>query len=373
MREYLFNEMELWRNNIQFADHARHEMSFRAADKLIFTRFGGRSEGCGGTLSWLYLNFPEDIAFVFIAEVFTNCFTELHDHELMDYCAIIFGIDSNLLTSWDGKCVRGKCKFRKIHINGIGCATTATGRQNKYHHEQKNEQRFFHAISPFLIFRVKIVYIFSSQFTSGNFQILPSKFAPIWLHSKHNNFSPLLVQKGNSMTTLTQKTSQASYWQYALWLALFTVFYNIVEGAVSIFFGVSDEALTLFGFGVDSFIEVMSGIGILAMVIRIRQNPDAPRSRFEVTALRVTGTAFYLLAVGLGATAIYNLFTAHKPTTTLPGLIISVVSIAVMWAACCEQTKSWACAQFRSHSFRCELHAGLHLYVSDPAGFQFSL
>ncbi len=113
------------------------------------------------------------------------------------------------------------------------------------------------------------------------------------------------------MTTLTQKTSQSSYWQYALWLAIFTVLYNIAEGLVSIFFGVSDEALTLFGFGVDSFIEVMSGIGILAMVIRIRQNPDTSRSRFEITALRVTGTAFYLLAVGLGLTAVYNFFVGH--------------------------------------------------------------
>jgi divalent metal cation (Fe/Co/Zn/Cd) transporter len=138
--------------------------------------------------------------------------------------------------------------------------------------------------------------------------------------------------KGKQMTTLTQKKSLAGYWQYALWLAIFTVLYNIVEGLISIFFGVNDEALTLFGFGADSFIEVMSGIGILAMVIRIRQNPDAPRSRFEITALRITGTAFYLLAVGLGASAIYNLFTSHKPQTTLPGIIISVVSIAVMWA-----------------------------------------
>jgi divalent metal cation (Fe/Co/Zn/Cd) transporter len=133
------------------------------------------------------------------------------------------------------------------------------------------------------------------------------------------------------MTTLTQSTTN-KYWTYALWLALFTVFYNLAEGLVSVFFGISDEALTLFGFGVDSFIEVMSGIGILAMVLRIRQNPETPRSQFERTALRVTGTSFYLLAVGLGATAIYNLFSAHKPTTTLPGLIISFVSIAVMWA-----------------------------------------
>ena len=133
------------------------------------------------------------------------------------------------------------------------------------------------------------------------------------------------------MATLTQTTT-TKYWSYALWLALFTIFYNLLEGMISIFFGISDEALTLFGFGVDSFIEVMSGIGILAMVLRIRQNPETPRSQFERTALRVTGTSFYLLAAGLAATAVYNLFTAHKPETTLPGLLISVISIAVMWA-----------------------------------------
>ena len=132
------------------------------------------------------------------------------------------------------------------------------------------------------------------------------------------------------MATLTRSTIN-KYWSYALWLALFTIFYNLAEGLISVFFGISDETLTLFGFGVDSFIEVMSGIGILAMVLRIRQNPETPRSQFEKTALRVTGTSFYLLAIGLAITAIYNLFTAHKPETTLPGLIISIISIAVMW------------------------------------------
>jgi divalent metal cation (Fe/Co/Zn/Cd) transporter len=133
------------------------------------------------------------------------------------------------------------------------------------------------------------------------------------------------------MATLTQ-SPLIKYWTYALWLALFTILYNLAEGLISIFFGISDEALTLFGFGADSFIEVMSGIGILAMVLRIRQNPETSRSQFERTALRVTGTSFYLLALGLAATAIYNLFNAHKPQTTLPGLIISIISIAVMWA-----------------------------------------
>jgi divalent metal cation (Fe/Co/Zn/Cd) transporter len=135
----------------------------------------------------------------------------------------------------------------------------------------------------------------------------------------------------NIMTTLTESTTN-KYWSYALWLAMFTILYNLAEGLISIFFGISDETLTLFGFGVDSFIEVMSGVGILAMVLRIRQNPETPRSQFERTALRVTGTSFYLLVAGLAISAVYNIFTAHKPETTLPGLIISVISIAVMWA-----------------------------------------
>ena len=39
-------------------------------------------------------------------------------------------------------------------------------------------------------------------------------------------------------------------------LAQITIFYNLIEGIVSIFTGVADETLSLFGFGIDSFVEV---------------------------------------------------------------------------------------------------------------------
>ena len=141
------------------------------------------------------------------------------------------------------------------------------------------------------------------------------------------------------MATIIEKLKLDRYWNYALWLAIFTILYNLAEGLISIFFGLSDETLTLFGFGVDSFIEVMSGVGILAMVLRIRQNPDTDRSTFEKTALRITGTSFYILAVGLVITAIYNIIIGHKPETTLPGLIISAISIAVMWVLVASKRK----------------------------------
>jgi divalent metal cation (Fe/Co/Zn/Cd) transporter len=133
------------------------------------------------------------------------------------------------------------------------------------------------------------------------------------------------------MMTLAQSSEQRRLYQFALWLAFFTIFYNTLEGLISVYLGAQDEALTLFGFGIDSFIEVISGIGIMAMVLRIRQNPGTPRGQFERTALRVTGLSFYLLSGGLLLTALYNLYTGHKPETTLSGTIISLISIAVMW------------------------------------------
>lgn len=124
--------------------------------------------------------------------------------------------------------------------------------------------------------------------------------------------------------------SEQKLYQKAWLLSLFTIFYNLIEGLVSMFFGYEDETLALFGFGVDSFIEVMSGIGIAVMILRIKQNPESNKSAFEKTALKITGFAFYILSVGLLAGIIMNLINGHKPETTLWGVIVSSLSILTM-------------------------------------------
>jgi hypothetical protein len=130
---------------------------------------------------------------------------------------------------------------------------------------------------------------------------------------------------------LIQPAEQSRYYRIALSLAIFTVLYNIAEGLVSMYFGYKDETLALFGFGVDSFIEVLSGLGIAHMVMRIQKFPEGSRDGFEQTALKVTGFAFYFLVFGLTITSLYNLWTGHTPETTLWGVIISLISLAVMW------------------------------------------
>jgi len=117
-------------------------------------------------------------------------------------------------------------------------------------------------------------------------------------------------------------------------LAVITVVYNIAEGLVSVFFGISDETLALLGFGVDSFVEVLSGIGILHMIYRMKKtgkNDVAARDRFERQALKITGTAFYILTAGLIAGSVLNIVTGAKPETTTPGIIISALSILTMY------------------------------------------
>lgn len=125
-------------------------------------------------------------------------------------------------------------------------------------------------------------------------------------------------------------TSEQKYYRQAYQLSLFTVFFNIIEGTASLILGYEDRTLSLFGFGADSFIEVMSGIGITIMILRIKQDPVSPRSKFERAALLITGSGFYLLSVGLFAAVVINIVYRHKPVTTFWGVIISIVSIAVM-------------------------------------------
>lgn len=126
--------------------------------------------------------------------------------------------------------------------------------------------------------------------------------------------------------------SRLKLYKWAFMLALITISYNLVEGLFSVFFGLEDETLALAGFGLDSFVEVISGIGILHMVRRSMRNPDTNSDQYEKRALRITGSAFYILTVGLLLTAILNLYRGHKPETTFWGIVVAGISIFTMWA-----------------------------------------
>ncbi len=129
-------------------------------------------------------------------------------------------------------------------------------------------------------------------------------------------------------------------YKLALGLAIFTIVYNTAEGLISTWLGYEDGTLSLFGFGADSFVEVISGIGIAHMVLRIQQNHKSKRDKFERTALKITGFSFYTLVIGLVVISLYNIYTGHKPITTFWGIIISIISILIMWILVVAKTKT---------------------------------
>ncbi|MDZ7832524.1 MAG: cation transporter [Desulfobacterales bacterium] len=134
------------------------------------------------------------------------------------------------------------------------------------------------------------------------------------------------------MAPTDKASDRLKLYRQAILLAQITVFYNLVEGVVSVMLGLGGETLSLFGFGLDSFVEVISGIGIWHMVKRMQRHPDENPDRFEQLALRITGSAFFILAAGLVVTAGFNLYTGHQPETTVWGIVISLISILTMWA-----------------------------------------
>lgn len=128
-----------------------------------------------------------------------------------------------------------------------------------------------------------------------------------------------------------EKQIRTKLMKYAFLLSLITIGYNTIEGLVSTFYGASDETLALFGFGLDSFAEVLSGLGIAHMLYRMKQKTITERDKFEISALKITGTALYILVAGLIVGAGLSIFNQSEPETTLAGIIIAALSILTMY------------------------------------------
>ena len=118
--------------------------------------------------------------------------------------------------------------------------------------------------------------------------------------------------------------NQEQWRRRALWLSGLTIAYNLLEGVVAMAFGWTDGSVALFGFGADSFIEVASALLVLW---KLRDHANLARER---KATQSIGWLFLALALGITGGAILQLTARTHPPTTLPGLVISVLSLAFM-------------------------------------------
>jgi len=119
--------------------------------------------------------------------------------------------------------------------------------------------------------------------------------------------------------------------RHALRLEYLTVGWNLVEGLVAVSVALRAGSVALFGFGVDSFVELASGA---ILIWRLRADAgardDHGRLHLDLRALRLVGMSFFLLAAYVAFDASQALWRAERPDPTLLGIGLTTVSIVVM-------------------------------------------
>lgn len=117
-------------------------------------------------------------------------------------------------------------------------------------------------------------------------------------------------------------------------LAYLTIGWNVVEGVIAVSAAASAGSVALLGFGLDSFVESTSGLIVLWRLSRERRSTGASADAIEKLDRRahrlVAGTLF-LLAAYVSVDACFALWNGDRPETSIVGLILVSVSIAVMW------------------------------------------
>ncbi|MDH5543528.1 MAG: cation transporter [Nitrospinota bacterium] len=120
----------------------------------------------------------------------------------------------------------------------------------------------------------------------------------------------------------------------AVLLSWLTISYNIIEGLVSVYFGISKESIALAGFGLDSFIEVGSATLVLwrfrseSAGVNATAVLELKKERIATTGISIL---FLLLALVTFAGSIYKLVNVEYPISTLPGFIVASLSLSFMY------------------------------------------
>jgi len=107
-------------------------------------------------------------------------------------------------------------------------------------------------------------------------------------------------------------------------LAGVSVIYNVIEAVVAVTAGAVAGSIALIGFGLDSLVEMSSGLVILWQF----RHP-VPESR-ERLALRLIGLSFFALAGYITVESVRNLISGGEPAPSPVGIALAAVSLLVM-------------------------------------------
>ena len=134
-----------------------------------------------------------------------------------------------------------------------------------------------------------------------------------------------------TIVPVTVRTAPRVDWaRRARWLAIATIAWNVVEGIVAMAFGFQEESVALFGFGVDSWVEVGSAGVVYWKLTRASECSGTQKTR-ERRATRWISGLFLALAGATAFGAVAQIVSQGHPDSTVPALVVSAVSLSIMF------------------------------------------
>ncbi len=118
----------------------------------------------------------------------------------------------------------------------------------------------------------------------------------------------------------------------AFWLEYLTLACMTVEAAVAVASGIAANSLTLVAFGIDSIIELASaGLLVWRLTVELRRGQTFAESA-ERKASRIGGGLLFVLAAYVVANAGWKLWARQGAEFSLPGLILCVLAVPIMYS-----------------------------------------
>jgi divalent metal cation (Fe/Co/Zn/Cd) transporter len=126
----------------------------------------------------------------------------------------------------------------------------------------------------------------------------------------------------HSTTELTNIAQRGKHLEYV------TIGWNSFEGLAALATGIIAGSISLVGFGVDSFIEVISAVALLWRLSVI--GDEEGREKNERVALKIVGICFWGLSAYIAYASISGLLRKQAPHHSIAGIVVACAALVAM-------------------------------------------
>ncbi len=144
-------------------------------------------------------------------------------------------------------------------------------------------------------------------------------------------------------------------------LEVFTVLWTMVEAIVGLLLGIAAGSVALIGFGMDSLIEMGSGLMLLWRLQTARDAASAEQA--EATALRLVGISLLAVATYVLYDSVKALVGHEAPAASPAGIVLAIIALVAM--PLLARGKRRVAAAINSSALRADaLQANICTYLS---------